>query len=75
MKKQITLGEAIGFAVIIITTVIGAWVTISKDVARHDERIKNLENSGAKIEMMLQKIIDGQQELSIKIENKQDRPR
>lgn len=73
MKKQLTVGEAIGFAITILALVITSWVTMSKEVARHDERIKSLENRDRETKDMLQKILDGQQEILIKMENKVDR--
>lgn len=73
MKRQVTMGEAIGFVIILSGMIISAFFVQSKDVARHDERIKALENSSSRIETMLQKILDGQNALNIKMENKQDR--
>lgn len=73
MKRQVTMGEAIGFVIILAGMIVTSWVTISKDVARHDERIKALENTSVEIKSMLQKILDGQTALELKMENKQDR--
>lgn len=84
MKKQITLGEALGFAITILIVVITSWVTQSKEVARHDERLKILEQNKEEIKIDIKEMKKEQQEnfivisskletILLKLENKQDK--
>lgn len=84
MKRQITLGEALGFALTIVIIVISAWITQSNEAARHDERIKILEYNKQEIKNEIKDIRDGQasnfkilseklEAIRLLIERKQDR--
>lgn len=84
MKKQITLGEALGFAITILIVVVTSWVTQSKEVARHDERLKILEQSREEMKIDIKEMKHDQQEnfiflsakletILLKLENKADK--
>lgn len=84
MKKQVTLGEVIGFTITILIVVIASWVTQSKEVARHDERLKILEQSREEMKIDIKEMKHDQQEnfiflsakletILLKLENKADK--
>jgi len=73
VKKQITLGQAIGFAITIFLVVL-AWVgAIQESINRHDERIKFLESSDTKIEKKIDQIQETTTKILIELQNKKNR--
>jgi CHASE3 domain sensor protein len=84
MKRQITLGEALGFVVTILVVVISAWITQTNESSRQDERVKMLEKSKDEVRTEIKELKDNQRDnykslteklenIRILIENKQDR--
>ena len=84
MDRQIKLGELIGFAIIILTSVLSAYVSIRVHVSTMEteiafikqqraEDIENRKNLDEKTDQKLDKVIEGLNEIKVEIQNKQDK--
>jgi hypothetical protein len=87
-KKEITLGQLIGFIITLVTLMATGWWTISIQTSRNDSRITEIEKTlaesatqtkeekkeeKAENKAQFQRLNDKLDVLSIKIENKKDR--
>lgn len=87
-KREVNMGQLIGFLITLITLLVANWVDISITSARHDQRLKALEENytegnrkwveamekaNTKSEVWNQRISDKLEALTIKVENKQDK--
>lgn len=73
MKKEITLGQLLSTAVVVMIALLTAWGTMNNRVTRQGEQIEAIKDRQNRIEMMLNRIDDKLETIIIKIENKKDR--
>jgi cadmium resistance protein CadD (predicted permease) len=84
MDRQIKLGELIGFAIIILTSVIGAYVSVRVHISTLElqvtnikeqrvEDLKNREKTDEKVNEKLDKVIEGMNEIKVQLQNKEDK--
>jgi cadmium resistance protein CadD (predicted permease) len=84
MDRQIKLGELVGFAIVILTSVISAYVSIRVHVntveteiqyikQQRAEDLQNRKNLDEKTDQKLDKVIEGLNEIKVEIQNKADK--
>ena len=84
MDRQIKLGELIGFTIVILTSVISAYVSIRVHVStveteimyikqQRAEDLQNRKNLDEKTDQKLDKVIEGLNEIKVQIQNKADK--
>ncbi len=73
MKKEVTVGNLILTLLPVIIIVLTWGNSVETRLTEYSIRITNTERTNAKNEAKLNKIIDNQTEILIRLENKKDR--